>query len=381
MKKLFFAIVAFASLMLACSESFEGYILNGKLNGISNQKVELEFLTFSGSERIDTVTTDANGRFTLKGMLSEPGFYRLKAGGKAWIIFMENAKINIETFAEEDRVRDVIMTGFPRGEEFQKVLEFIYGKQDLISDLSMQYQTMQFSGASQEELMELQLQFEVLDAQIKEDVKNFAAKVTDPIIAIYLISSLDLSKEFDFVKEKMESITAQAPNSVYVREFNERIAQAEQSIAQQKMMEEMAKKTAIGTEAPDIVMKNPQGQDLKLSDLRGKVVLLDFWAAWCKPCRMENPNIVAAYNKYKSKGFTVFSVSLDKDRDAWVQAIKDDGLVWDYHVSDLQFWQNAAAQLYGINSIPAAFLIDKEGNIIGKDLRGPALEEKLKEVL
>jgi peroxiredoxin len=381
MKKIFFSIVTLLIVLVSCSDNFEGYILKGTLNGVANQMVELEFLTFGGTEKIDTATTNADGKFTMKGIAKEPGFYRLKAGEKSWIIFLEDTKINLEAFADEDKVRDVVVKGYPRGEAFQDALNFIYAQQDRIAQLSMEYQTLQFSGAGQDELMQVQLKFEELDKEIKQELKKYASTVTDPLISIYLLSSLDLTAELEFVKEKMVSVTAEAPNSSYTKEFNERIAQAEQSLVQQKMMEEMSKKTAVGSAAPDIVMKNPQGQDMKLSDLKGKVVLLDFWAAWCKPCRMENPNVVAAYNKYKSKGFTVFSVSLDKDREAWLQAIKDDGLVWNTHVSDLQFWQNAAAQLYGINSIPAAFLIDREGNIVGRDLRGTALEEKIKEVI
>jgi len=109
-------------------------------------------------------------------------------------------------------------------------------------------------------------------------------------------------------------------------------------------------------------------------------VLLDFWASWCKPCRRENPNLVKAYNKYKSNGFDVFSVSLDKNKKKWLAAIQKDQLVWEAHVSDLKGWQSAAAKLYGINSIPAAFLLDKEGKIIGRNLRGAALEQKLEEI-
>ncbi len=144
---------------------------------------------------------------------------------------------------------------------------------------------------------------------------------------------------------------------------------------------------AIGNTAPDIKMKNPEGETLQLSDLRGQVVLIDFWASWCGPCRHENPTVVNAYNNFKDekfkngKGFTIFSVSLDKNSTAWEQGIKEDKLIWPYHVSDFGGWNNKAAVMYNVRGIPANFLIDGEGTIIAKNLRGPALEAKLNELV
>lgn len=145
--------------------------------------------------------------------------------------------------------------------------------------------------------------------------------------------------------------------------------------------------TNIGNKAPELKFNNPEGQPITLSSLKGKIVLVDFWASWCMPCRMENPNVVATYKKYKdakfknAKGFVIYSVSLDANKDAWKGAIAKDGLEWQYHVSDLGGWSSEPARIYGVSSIPTNFLIDANGTILSSGLRGPALDAALEKLL
>ncbi|MEX2597145.1 MAG: TlpA disulfide reductase family protein [Salibacteraceae bacterium] len=150
---------------------------------------------------------------------------------------------------------------------------------------------------------------------------------------------------------------------------------------------QQSKGVKIGDKAPEIALQNPNGKEIKLSSLQGKIVLIDFWASWCGPCRRENPNVVRAYKKYnkakfkQAKGFEVFSVSLDNNPRAWQQAIKQDGLIWDYHVSDLKKWRSEPAQVYGVGSIPSSFLIDQAGTVIAKNLRGTQIDMQLDQLI
>jgi len=164
---------------------------------------------------------------------------------------------------------------------------------------------------------------------------------------------------------------------VYVKEF-EKINPS--SAEQVKVQMKQAQSLIVGAEAPDFKQLTPEGKEMSLKDLRGKVVLLDFWASWCGPCRKENPNVVKMYKKYQEKGFDILGVSLDKTKDRWLKAIKQDGLTW-HHVSDLRGWSNSAARIYNVTSIPQTILLDKDGKIIARNLRGASLERKLEELL
>lgn len=219
------------------------------------------------------------------------------------------------------------------------------------------------------------------------------------------LTTLFQSKQFNSyeeVKQNIDQIVAQTPANSRMREATYIastiiLAQADAGTARQiataynkeynnkrakRLLAQLPKGSpAVGDEAPDIVLPDKDGKNVALSSLRGKVVLIDFWASWCGPCRMENPNLVNVYEKYKSKGFTVFSVSLDQSKDKWLAAIVKDRLTWEYHVSDLKGWKSAGAALYGVHSIPATFLIDKNGKIVEKNLRGEKLEQTISKLL
>ncbi|MFN5985205.1 MAG: redoxin family protein [Fluviicola sp.] len=190
---------------------------------------------------------------------------------------------------------------------------------------------------------------------------------------IPVLSTLDTEKEFEIYEAIVNQLIIGFPNSPSVK--NTKI-----NFDQMKAQKEAANFLAPGKKAPVFVQNDVNGKPISLEDLKGKVVLIDFWASWCGPCRKENPNVVNLYKKYKDKGFTVLSVSLDNEKAKWLGAIEKDGLVWPYHVSDLKGWANEASKMYGVTGIPFTVLVDANGNIINTKLRGPELEQTLKSI-
>jgi peroxiredoxin len=218
-------------------------------------------------------------------------------------------------------------------------------------------------------MLELQEQYMSIVGTGTQKIADLIRQQPASLAVVELLRSgnvLDKDQYFDVYKDAADKLTREIPENSHARAFIEQV----------KIMEQ----TSIGKVAPEIALPNPQGQIVKLSSLRGKYVLVDFWAKWCGPCRRENPTVVKAYNKFKDKGFTVLGVSLDRTREDWVQAIAEDGLTWT-HVSDLKYFNSQAAADYNINAIPFSILLDPSGVIIAKNLRGPALEKKLAEVI
>ncbi|MDI1354932.1 MAG: TlpA disulfide reductase family protein [bacterium] len=214
----------------------------------------------------------------------------------------------------------------------------------------------------------IQSEYQQLNGQYIASLKTFVKNHPKSAVSGYIVYN-DFNNPnipFEEVVETLSYIDKSLENTKFVKLANKRV--------------DDKKGTTVGFKATNFSQANPEGKMVSLSDFKGKYVLVDFWASWCRPCRMENPNVVAAYNRFKDKGFTVLGVSMDSNRDPWLAAIKQDQLTWT-HVSDLKGWGNEVGKIYNVTGIPQNFLIDKEGKIIAKDLRGAALDEKLIEIL
>jgi peroxiredoxin len=339
--------------------------ITGKIAGMDDGL--LEFLYPVGdSSKTDTVQVKG-GKFTYNTELSEPinMIFRIAGSrGEEVAFFADPGKMSINGF--KDSMWTSKVTGGPTQTQFLKVDETIRAIMKPAEGLMAAY------GAAQEsqnmnEVIRIQEDYQKLQDSAMRFARNFVLTNKNSVLsAYYALVYLNQPGEEAFMQEVFENLTPAVQKSFFGEKLGEFVA----SVV----------KTNVGSEAPDFTQNDAKGNPVSLSSFRGKYVLVDFWASWCQPCRVENPNIVKAYNTFKSKGFDILGVSLDRDEAAWKKAIVDDKLTWT-HVSDLKFWENEAAQLYGIRSIPASFLLDPEGKIIAKDLRGEALEAKLREVL
>ncbi|MES2730130.1 MAG: TlpA disulfide reductase family protein [Bacteroidota bacterium] len=379
-KLLLIAILSFG--WLACSSGSgsvekivdkDGFHIKGKVKFPGEGMVVLQKMENTGIKGIDSVKLGPNNSFEFKGKISEPGFYSINLFKKQNIILVLDKGEQLEITADGNAEKGAFTVKGSKGSDYLVQINRL--KDDFEAKAAQL--TTEYTAANEKQdaatQQKIKDQFMGMKKTNVEAVKKLIDEMGTSIASLYATNFLNPEEEADmqFLSKLAKRFEKEAAHSAYAKDFVNQIKDLEKK---------MALSPSIGKQAPEITLNNVDGKQVSLSSLRGKYVLIDFWASWCSPCRQENPNVVRMYNKFKGKDFEILGVSLDQDKAKWLAAIEKDKLTW-MHVSDLKGWQSAGGQAYQVQSIPATFLIDKTGKIIAKNLRGEELERKMEEVL
>jgi len=379
MRKLILNIVTFLPVVaLAQVPAGNSFTVKGKIGKVSTPAWAYLLYTAGANKVVDSAAV-TDGNFSISGSLPSPsnaliifdhkgiGLTKLGNTADALEFMLDKGVTNINT--EKDSVKYGVITGSVINDEdkylTQQLMAFNNEAKKLNDEAKAAPEATQ---KSPEFIAKMQSRFKVLQGKQHDMLKDFASTHPHSYESLMVLNLMNRQG------------TNPLETDALFNNIDESLRDTEVGKLIKKSIDD-AKLTAIGAVAPDFTQADADGKPVKLSSFRGKYVLIDFWASWCGPCRAENPNVVKAYSKYKTKNFTILGVSLDRpgEKDAWQNAVKRDGLVWT-QVSDLKFWQNEAAALYKVQSIPANFLLDPDGKIIAKDLRGEDLEHKLEEL-
>ncbi|HNQ61614.1 MAG TPA: TlpA disulfide reductase family protein [Bacteroidia bacterium] len=337
--------------------------ISGTLTNADQIMVYLQSISEQGEKTIDSTKTNEKGEFKMSNPVTELDYYvfRTDPGNVVFLILKGGEKVEITGDAGKLDATYTV-TGSEDSKLIHKLRHF---ESNLGDSLNKIYQNIRSTSPEQAEATGNMLQA-YYSSSMRDFCKKFAEENSGSLAALSATKYLDQRENFDIMEKLGENLSKAHPGNKYVIDYMGLLAEL--------------RKLPVGSEAPEINLPSPEGKNVSLASLKGKIVLVDFWASWCGPCRKDNPFIVSMYNKYKSKGFDIYGVSLDDNADAWKTAIQKDGLTWN-HVSELKKWNSQVAKTYGVDAIPFSVLLDKDGKIIGKGLRGPDLENKIREAL
>lgn len=373
-QKLFFyvAVVLSASIPVD-AQTTKPFTVTGKIDKATPGSFVYLEANSQPTRKIDSAKVASGNTFTLKSQVADGGevFVLNVGGGQKLALLIEGGEtLNVtadgyKMDGKTGQAGKATVTGSKNMDYYGKLMTLRTDMESRVANWNKQVAAATEKKDSKR-IAQIEQEYTTAERDVVGKVKAMLPDMGTSLVSLFALNFVSIETDFDTYDALAQRFQKENPNSPHAKSLIGRVARI--------------KGVMVGSAAPEISLSDTTGNAVALSSLRGKYVLVDFWASWCGPCRAENPNVVRMYNKYKDKGFTIYSVSLDRTKAEWQRAIRNDNLPWT-HVSDLKFWQSAAAQQYGVQAIPATFLLDKEGKIIAKNLRGEALEQKLEEVL
>jgi peroxiredoxin len=388
MKKIIIPILISAGVFVSCKSADKNqfqvklsYKNSDKLiipqnTGKSDRWVFLEEIVYGKSQLpliVDSQkVSDVTGNLTFRGKSKTQGIFELVFGDNALAIPLINDATEIEVDADLSKTKDFYtVTGSPASQQLQDLLSMMGTKNNEIQTTFNQLDSLKKINAPDSVLVAANNAKNIAFNQLNDYLKNFIQTTPNATLGVLALGWASRSFQPAQMDSAMKDLKSRFPGNTFLAEMEK---------SNQQQPEQPSGDSWVGKTVPELVMPGVNGKDVSISSFRGKFVLIDFWASWCGPCRMENPNVVKAYNQYKGKNFTVLGVSLDKDKDSWKKAIAQDHLSWT-QMSDLKYWNSNAVETFGFQGIPFNVLVDPSGKVVAQELRGEDLDAKLKQVL
>lgn len=366
-------LVLITAALIGCESQPTVNTVSGNILNNGDKSISLIGYANGIPDTLSTVALGPSGSFTIEFKAGRPDFYTLGLSEEnSLILILDSTNMEVLINADAEKVRETYTVS--GSEESERLRDLIVEANLFEKELDSLMTALRSSSdmGDGEKRAELGNSYNKARKEYRDYLIEFINADPGRLANFTALQRLNMKEDLEHFITVRDALTSKLQGNYFLDNLSDQIA----SMENQMRLENLLKP---GTLAPEIALPNPNGEIIKLSDYRGDYVLIDFWASWCKPCRMENPNVVRMYNKYSEENFEIFGVSLDKNKEKWENAIAKDNLQWP-HVSDLKFWQSAAAQLYNVKSIPFTVLIDPTGKVIATKLRGAALEKKLDEI-